>query len=284
MQDDPKKQTKKLKRGRLTAEELKFLKEKGASMSVEDIALSLNRSETTIAKWLSKNKIKNEAYYEHDPERSKIRAELVAEPFFAQLEKQLTEPEQRYFVSQYCEHILQMSKLASVQYTEKMQIMHLIRNEIMIDRILCRQKHAHQESEKLQLQLKAVDLTTDRMIAKQIQTQIEGYNHQFSSFGRELKELQDKVNQLRRELKATRQQHVENLKELAKDFEKIVSNLQDNEFRNREGKEINVFRAAMEVEKKRLQTWHVFSDEAEDIPLLTPELVDQMQENQEDEQ
>ena len=62
MQDDPKKPTKKLKRGRLTAEELKFLKEKGASMSVEDIALSLNRSETTIAKWLSKNKIKNEAY------------------------------------------------------------------------------------------------------------------------------------------------------------------------------------------------------------------------------
>ena len=51
--------------------------------------------------------------------RARIKGELVSEPFWAHIRDQFTEGEQHYFVAQYCEHVVQMEKLASVEYTEK---------------------------------------------------------------------------------------------------------------------------------------------------------------------
>lgn len=272
------------RRGRFTAKDGEYLRANATKMSVEDMAAHLKRDPATVAEWLSKRGIKNSAFYDTDEDRARIKGELVSEPFWLNVREQFTEREQQYFVSQYCEHIVQMEKLASVEYTEKMQLMHLIRNEIIMDRVLTRQKRAHTQAVEADSKLEELADKTGpdaEVQKKRLREIIQQCEYMFSSFTKEQKEIQDKINQLRRELKMTREQRVKDFNSVTKDFEGLVKKLNDHKFRADEGKELAVFRAAMEVERARLSEWHEYADGKKDIPLLTPEVIDRIERNAE---
>lgn len=269
--------------GRLSQKDINFLKENGAKLTVEEIATQLNRHEETVRKWLNDNKIKNIEYYDTNEERSKIKNQLLGEIFWKQTQDQYTERERDYFIAQYCEHILQLEKLSPVEYTEKMQIMHMIRQEILLDRLLTNQKRAYDQMQEFEREMDNMKKDGDPKNEGRISNlarKIEGCHHIFTSYTKELKAIQEQIDKSRSSIGATREQRIKDIKEVAKDFAKVVANLQSQKFRQEEGAEINVFKAAMEVEKRKLSEWHTYADGKEDIPLLTPEIVDKLKKDQ----
>lgn len=267
--------------GRFSKKEEAFMSANASKMSVTDMANHLNRDSEGVSKWLARHGIKNSDFYDSDEDRSRIKTELMAEPFWIQVQNQYTPNEQLYFIAQYCEHVIQMEKITGVDYSEKMQIMHLIRSEILMDRILERQKRAHAEEQKIYIDIAKLDPKVDAMEIKALRARAESCVHEFSSYSREGKDLQDRINALRKELKMTREQRIKDYQDVDKNFENLVKNMQHSKFRSDEGKEINAFRAAMEVEKRKLSEWHEFADGKADIPFLTPEVVDRLKRRKE---
>lgn len=262
--------------GRFTTEEKDYMREHGTTLLPEAIADTLNRSTESVASWLVRNKIKTPQHYDTDPAVAKIKTQLLSESFWDKIKMQLTETEVNYFIAQYCEHILQLEKLAPVEHTEKMQVMDLIRNNILLDRILAGQKSGYDQYLTVMARIDQLDPVTEAADITVLRKIAQEFEHNFSNYTKETKALQDAIDKSRKDLKGTREQRAQDLKALAKDFEKLVKQLQGREFKDSEGAEINVFRAAMEVEKKRLQQWHEFVDGEMDIPLLTPEIIDKI--------
>ena len=266
-------------RGRFSKKEEDFLLASASSKTVDEMAGELNRDSSTVAKWLTKRGIKNSKFYETDEDRARIKGELLAEPFWVQIKEQYTSTEQYYFMAQYCELVVHMEKITGVDYSEKMQIMHLIRSEILMDRILQRQKRAHEEEQNIHILLSTLDPKLDQAEIARLKARADSCVHDFSSYSREGKDLQDRINALRKELKMTREQRIKDYQDVDKNFETLLKSMQSSKFRADEGKEINVFRAAMAVEKERLSQWHEFADGKADVPLLTPELIDRIKKN-----
>lgn len=268
--------TLKLRQGRFSQAEIDYMRMNGASMPVAAIAAHLNREAPTVGKWLTKNGIKSDTFYDTDPAHSRIKAELLTESFWLQTKEQFSEQEQHYFICQYCEHINQLQKISTVEYTEKMQVMHLIRNEVLLDRILMAQKRAYEEEQEVKAAIKKLDPKKSSDEIRRLRGAVSQLFDLFSTYSKEAKALQEQINKLRESLNAERKQRVKDIREVAKDFTKLVASLQNSKFKEEEGKEINVFRAAMEIERKKLSEWHEYADGNEDIPLLTPELIDRL--------
>lgn len=263
--------------GRIAAHEAKFIRENISKMGYQGVATHLGRKVTSIIEYCKRQGvvIDNKAVTGFS-ELDNIKAALTNESFWVQIKKQLTSYEQEYFKDQYAQHISQFERVAKVLHTEKMQVMHLIRNEILLDRCLARQREhmvrleeTNNAIQKLQLKDPIGNANEIRNLANLANT----YSAAFSSFADEAKVIQDKINIIRKELRGTREQRTKNMRDANTSFSAYVAALEEEALREREGVTMNLFRAAMEKERARLLQWHTYKDGEASIPIMTPETI-----------
>lgn len=261
--------------GRISREQEAFIRENLSELGWEAVAHAIHKSVQSLKDYCSrKGIVVNTGEGADYSERAIIKAELIMESFFPFIKEQLSASELEFFKEQYAAHILQFSKVSGIIFTEKMQIMHLVRNEIVLDRVFKRQKEFLEENEEIKKELKKYgqantveDLGRVKALKEIMQTNVAS----FASFSREAKELQDKINQLRESLNATRAQRTKDMKSVNTTFATYCAALDNETIRRQEGDYINIFRAAVEKERARLSKWHVYGDSEADIPFLTPE-------------
>jgi hypothetical protein len=211
------------------------------------------------------------------PKKVAISTLLSNEEFWEQLKQQLTDEEIIYFSDQYSKHIEQFERTAPVLHTEKMQVMHLVRSEILLNRCLVRQKDYHIKIEEKKIEIDRLAKENPVKNAAEIRSLeqlINTFNASFSSFNDEAKVLMDKISGLRKELKATREQRTKNMKDANTNFSAFILALEEETLREREGIKMNIFRAAMEKERARLLNYHKYMDGDIDFPIMSPEYVD----------
>ena len=90
----------------------------------------------------------------------------------------------------------------------------------------------------------------------------------------ELNTLTTKKDKYTDELKATRKQRVELLKNIKKDFVSLIKSLMDEKIRENEGRELNMMQLASKKEYERLTELHKYSDGILDIPILNSDSVE----------
>lgn len=258
------------KGGRISNEQDAYIRQNIGRMTISEIAGALNKSEQAIESYCKRKGISALT-----GEGDIIKEELMAEKFWPFICEQLTVDELEFFKDQYAAHIIQFNKASAVLFNEKMQIIHLIRNEILLDRVFKRQKEYLEENEELKAEIKKLAKANDQdaVAAKMrgLRDLINANNTNFSSFSREAKELQTKIGDLRKDLNANRAQRAAELKNLDTTFTNYIRGLDSQDILDKEGRFINIFRAAMELERRRLTEWHLYEDKEADIPLLTPE-------------
>lgn len=269
-----------LKRGRLGKAETNFIRDRAGKTPIIEIAAQLNRDAATVRTWIQENMaIDIGASGEAVPiEENEIRNELRSSPEWEELKQQFVEAELKSFERQYSKLMSQFRN--DVMPTEEMQIFHLIKLNILMDRNLKSRARALQDIERLSDEIRQMienhprnkpmsEKERDRLT--NLENQLVAAREAEQSKTGEYVKLSEKHSTLMKELKATRDQRITKWENAKETFLGLLKDLQNEETRKQEGEDMELLRLAMAKEKVRLSETHRYVDDTVDIPLLIPE-------------
>lgn len=264
---------KKLKGGSLATEEITFIIENCTTMSVEEIAIHLNRNPDTVRKRMAMHGLANKDEKRHEMDRI-YKEKLHSESFWPDLEHVYTKDELRIFEQHWINLMNQFQE--DVIYSEKTQIIDWITFQILRTRILREKKELKEKIEELeklltQEQQKSAidkDYNTIQMLYERISSARAAESNQT----KEHNELYSKQEKITNQLKASRSDRIKNIQDASQNWLALLNLFySDDEVRTTIGQDFEIMREAKEREKMRLSNYHTYEDKEVDQPILTPE-------------
>lgn len=262
-----------MKIGRLSREDWEFIEANADTLSPEAIANHLERTIESVRNYLLKigkspDKIEGFA----------VQAEydIKSRPYWRELKAQFSEEELELFLYHWREIVAQFRK--DVLATEELQVVDLIKLEVLMNRALREQQESMIRVRELEREIEQEKRKSspdqDKELLFNLERQIASLRAAKESLSREFKDLQTKKAGLYKDLKATREQRIEKLENNKQTLASLVNRiLRDPEFFENEGKALEKMRMAMEQEKRRLSDYYTYDDGSVDQPFLTPETV-----------
>jgi hypothetical protein len=264
------------KRGQLSLQEEAYIQENIHSLSVENIAKNLNRHVAPIKRYISENNLLT------DPEEKiayqTLKDKLRSKTFWSEITRQFDEEtgELEYFENTWVSLIKQFRE--DVLPAEELQIKQFITIDILINRSMKERKRHIAETEKLQKLVDAEYLKaeTDRDIPKlaNMETQLSFARNSIANYTNEYTKLLNEQQKISKDLKATREQRIKRIEDGKSSWVGLIRMLEDEQIREKEGREMEILNMAAQKAKEKLQQYHNYADNTVDVPLLTPEFME----------
>jgi hypothetical protein len=262
------------KRGQLALDEEKFIRDNIDSLSVEAIAEQLNRNTAPINRYIEEN---NLYALEEKSENDLLKRKLHSKTFWNEILRQFDEDsgELEYFENTWVGLIKQFRE--DVLPAEELQIKQFITIDILINRSMKERKRHIAETEKLQ---KLVDAEYDKPETQRdiprlanLETQLSFARNSISSYTNEYTKLLNEQQKISKDLKATREQRIKRIEDGKSSWVGLIRMLEDEEVREKEGREMEILNMATEKYKKDLFGYHNYQDNKVDKPFLNQESV-----------
>jgi len=260
------------KRGQLSLDEEKFIRENIESLSPEQIANSLNRNVDPVNRYIDENQLY--AMYEKS-ENDILKRKLYSKTFWNEIARQFDSEsgELEYFENTWINLIKQFRE--DVLPAEELQIKQFITIDILINRSMKDRKRHISETEKLQrLVDKEYDKPEDtRDIPKlaNLETQLSFARNSIASYTNEYTKLLSEQQKISKDLKATREQRIKRIEDGKSSWVGLIRMLDDESIREKEGREMEIIAFATQNAKQNLYGYHQYADSTVDSPLLSPE-------------
>jgi hypothetical protein len=259
-----------MRKGRISKEEERFISRNAESMTLEDIAKSLDRDVDSVEQFM-KRKLKHGLSLEEEAAFS-----LEDRPYWIELQSQFTYDELQLFKYHWSRIIAQFKD--DVFPTEELQVIDVIKLELLMNRCLKGNKDNIQQISTYENMVKDErskakdDQDLDYII--NLERQIASLRASQESLNRDYRELQTKKASMLREMKGTREQRIKRLEDSKQSFISWVAHMmQDPEIMKQYGIEMEKMKMAMLKEKERLSAFHKYEDGLVDQPFLTPDTV-----------
>lgn len=263
------------KRGQLALDEEKFIRDNISKLSIDDIANSLNRTKAPIQRYIEENRLLEDQDALND--EVYLKAKLHSKTFWSEIKKQFdnTTGELEYFENVWINLIKQFRE--DVLPAEELQIKQFITIDILINRSMKERKRHIAETERLQeLVDKEYQKPEDqRDIPKltNMETQLSFARNSIANYTNEYTKLLNEQQKISKDLKATREQRIKRIEDGKSSWVGLIRMLEDEEIREKEGREMEIIVMATEKAKQSLYDYHGFVDGGVDRPFLTPESV-----------
>jgi len=263
------------KRGQLGLTEEQFIRDNYGILSVEEIAEHLNRSVAPINRFISENNVFSNSEEAKDYET--LKTKLHGKSFWNEITNQFDETsgELEYFESTWINLMKQFRE--DVLAAEELQIKQFITIDILINRSMKERKRHIAETAKLQ---KLVDdeyakSEDDRDIPKltNLETQLSFARNSIANYTNEYTKLLNEQQKISKDLKATREQRIKRIEDGKSSWIGLIRMLEDEDIREKEGKEMEILKQATNKFKNQLSDYHEYEDGGVDQPFLTPESV-----------
>ena len=264
------------KRGQLALEEQEFIRDNIDSLSIEQIAEALNRTVKPIQRYVTESKIGIQSKDEQENDRT-LRQKLHAKTFWIEITKQFDEStgELQYFEDTWIGLVKQFRE--DVLPAEELQIKQFITIDILINRSMKERKRHIADTEKLQEEVdkeyKLPEDVRDGPKLANLETQLSFARNSIANYTNEYTKLLNEQQKISKDLKATREQRIKRIEDGKSSWIGLIRMLEDEEIREREGREMEIMNMAVEQQVKNLSEYHTYQDGEVDTPLLTPETV-----------
>lgn len=259
-----------MKKGRISKEEERIINRLVDSLTVEDIALKLDRDVESI-----ENFIKRKLHRGLSNEEAAAFS-LESRPYWNELTTQFTIDELELFKYHWSRIIAQFKD--DVFPTEELQVVDVIKLEILMNRCLKSNKDNLNELNMIDRMIRderaKEKQDRDQDYLMNLERQAAALRASQESLNRDYRELQTKKASILREMKGTREQRIKRLEDSKQSFTAWIANLMQNpETLKQYGIEMEKMRLAMLKEKERLSALHKYEDGGIDQPFLTPDTV-----------
>jgi hypothetical protein len=263
------------KRGQLSLDEEKFIRDNINSLSIENIANQLNRNIDPIKRYIDEEKLfSSEDKNENENLKRKLRSKTFWNEILRQFDSDTGELE--YFEDTWIGLIKQFRE--DVLPAEEIQIKQFITIDILINRSMKERKRHISETEKLQrLVDKEYEKPEDqRDIPKlaNMETQLSFARNSIASYTNEFTKLLNEQQKISKDLKATREQRIKRIEDGKSSWVGLIRMLEDEAIREKEGREMEIIALATDKAKEQLYSYHNFVDKNVDIPILNPEALE----------
>ena len=271
------------KRGQLSLAEEKFIRDNFLSIDVEEIAKSLNRSSAPIKRYITENQLVVSEDEKNNVES--LRQKLHTKTFWSEIKRQFDDStgELQYFEDTWVGLIKQFRE--DVLPAEELQIKQFITIDILINRSMKERKRHIAETDKLQ---RLVDKEyakdeNDRDIPRlaNLETQLSFARNSIANYTNEYTKLLNEQQKISKDLKATREQRIKRIEDGKSSWAGLIRMLEDEEIREKEGREMEILALATARYKEKLESYHSYEDRQIDRPILTPESVLREEKNNE---
>lgn len=258
------------KRGQLSLDEEKFIRDHINSMSLEDISSQLNRNIDPIKRYVTENQL-------YEPEEDKaeyhlLKQKLHGKTFWKEISRQFDSEsgELEYFEDVWINLIKQFRE--DVLPAEELQIKQFITIDILINRSMKERKRHISETEKLQ-KLVDVEYTKpedQRDIPRlaNLETQLSFARNSIASYTNEYTKLLGEYQKVSKDLKATREQRIKRIEDGKSSWVGLIRMLEEEDVREREGREMAILAMATDKAREQLYNYHQYQDNKVDIPVL----------------
>ena len=264
------------KRGQLGLEEQEFIRDNIGTLSIEQIAEALNRTIKPVQRYVTESKIGIQSKDEQENDRT-LRQKLHVKTFWIEITKQFDEStgELQYFEDTWIGLVKQFRE--DVLPAEELQIKQFITIDILINRSMKERKRHIADTEKLQTDVdKEYELPEDVRDGPKLanlETQLSFARNSIANYTNEYTKLLNEQQKISKDLKATREQRIKRIEDGKSSWIGLIRMLEDEEIREKEGREIEIMNMAVEQQVKNLSEYHTYQDGEIDTPLLTPETV-----------
>lgn len=259
--------------GRMSREHLQYIKDNAATKSYVEIATDLNRDPKGIQKAMIKLGIQPSLSAKTYNILNVVRIE--DKQFWPMLCKQFTADELEIFRFQWGKMVEQFK--SDVLPTEELQMLDVIKLEILMNRNLDEQHKSRNELDKMEQEHRAeLDLGENSNLVRceNLSHQIIALRTSQASLTKQFQELQNGKNNILKEMKATRSARQLSKASSRESFLAWMNDIVNDAEKRRElGIHMAKFRLATIDEEIRLAAWHKYEDGMVDQPLLTPETV-----------
>jgi hypothetical protein len=263
------------KRGQLSLEEEKFIRENLQTLSIEIIADQLNRNVAPIKRYISESK--NLLSDSQAAEDDILKQKLYGKTFWQEIKKQFDEEsgELEYFENVWINLLKQFRE--DVLPAEELQIKQFITIDILINRSMKERKRHITETEKLQRLVdteynKSEDQRDIPRLAN-LETQLAFARNSIANYTNEYTKLLGEQQKISKDLKATREQRIKRIEDGKSSWVGLIRMLEDEDIREKEGREMEILKLATNKVKTTLTQYHQYQDNKLDMPFLTPESV-----------
>lgn len=264
------------RRGPWSAEDKQYIRDNYKTLSHDEIAEQLGRNVDAVQKYIEDNfltvSIGSNSY--------DIKKSIV----WKDVQRQFDDKEQEVFLYHWNRMINQFQN--DVSATEQLQIVDMIKLELLMNRCLSIQRDSMETRENLRKEILDINkqirnLDPDDMDAKRMYLDMKAETQRMlasveGGLGQLTKDYDihsKKKNEILKALKATREQRYEKIKQSKEQFSAWMANLiEDVDVRREMGQRMEKMRIATEVEFERLSTLHKYEDGVEDFPFYNPEV------------
>jgi len=272
----------KRKFGPWSKEDREYIAANANTLSVEEIADEINRSPETVSKYIRKTlglRIKEQ----NDIPILSTGINLESSLIWGELEQEFTKDELKTFLYHWNRILVQFKE--DVFPTEEMQIIDAIKLEIMMGRASKLQKECLDNIKSVQGELNKlknqIDIPMDGSIER-LETQLIGQKSAYTLADKEFNELLTRKSAILKELKGTRDQRLKRIEDSKTTFVGWMSQLlTDVQLRKDLGIYLEKNRLASLAEEQRLSQIYKFADGEEDLPLLSSEVLEKLEQEAE---
>jgi hypothetical protein len=263
------------KRGQLSLDEEKFIRDNIESMSPQDIADAINRNLAPVERYINENQLLNST---SKADYDNLKRKLHSKTFWTEVTKQFDREtgELDYFEDTWIGLVKQFRE--DVLPAEELQIKQFITIDILINRSMKDRKRHILETEKLQtfVDKEYAKPEDQRDIPKlaNMETQLSFARNSIANYTNEYTKLLNEQQKISKDLKATREQRIKRIEDGKSSWTGLIRMLEDEELREREGREMEILAMSAKKISNRMQEYHTYQDGIIDKPFLTPESVE----------
>lgn len=263
------------KRGQLSLDEEKFIRDNIESLSVEEIANQLNRNVDPVNRYIDEQQLYS---INEKGENETLKRKLRSKTFWNEIVRQFDAEtgELEYFEDTWVGLIKQFRE--DVLPAEELQIKQFITIDILINRSMKERKRHISETEKLQ---KLVDKEYEKPEDQRdiprlanLETQLSFARNSIASYTNEYTKLLNEQQKISKDLKATREQRIKRIEDGKSSWVGLIRMLEDEQIREKEGREMEILAMATDKAKQKLYEYHQYSDNRVDCPILSPEALE----------
>lgn len=276
---------KKKKSGAISNDERLFIINSAAKLTSEEIAEQIGKSVKIVEREIQ-NHVKLPT-----AENNTIRWHLRKMPEWKSLKQQFTNDELNLIEEKYVKYVEQME--SNLTATEESQVLNMIKLEILMDRNLiadrqCMESLAvfeHTSAAMLDSVGGDYSLFDDEQLKRlqDCQNQITSIRDSHGFRNKQHMEMQTQLNNIHSKLKTSRDQRVGQILDAKKSFGAYVKELLDVKKQEQESRWVELNSLAVKKEERRLSRAHKYADGSYDNPILTADILQQLDKEDDDE-
>lgn len=258
------------KRGKLSNEEMEFIRTNIGQLNIHNIAVQLNRTDVVVQKYCNDNNLTYKGMSEEHFDDTILRIKLEDKPYWKEVKKQFSDSELDYFAITWIRMMKQFRE--DILYSEELQVKQWITLEIMGNKVMVDRKDSQVQIDRLTIILDAEyevpEEARDAATIAQLETELSMVRNAQGSYTSEHAKILDRIERIQKDLKAARADRVKKVEDSKSTFSGFIRSLEDEGIRQKVGEDMVIGRMAKDKAIERLSKYHKYEDGQVDQPFL----------------